>query len=150
MHVCRFELMLSSLSLSLSLSLYIYIYVCIDEFMNSSIHTWNCATANTLDWCAPKKHCTWCSLPCRTTACCKNHRVFLTMANLPFGRWFPCLHSGKLTCQWKMDPLKMYFLLNMEIFHCYVVYHKVVFFSVLFSGKRWSERTSKKLGCKLI
>ena len=30
------------------------------------------------------------------------------------------IHSGKLTWQWKMDPLKMYFLLNMGIFHCYV------------------------------
>ena len=30
------------------------------------------------------------------------------------------LHPGKLTWQWKMEPLKMYFLLNMGIFHCYV------------------------------
>ena len=29
----------------------------------------------------------------------------------------PPLHSGKLTQQWKMDTLKMYFLLNMGIFH---------------------------------
>ena len=29
------------------------------------------------------------------------------------------VHSGNLTWQWKMDPLKMYFLLNMGIFHCY-------------------------------
>ena len=28
--------------------------------------------------------------------------------------------SGKLTRQWKMDPLKMHFLLKMEIFNCYV------------------------------
>ena len=28
--------------------------------------------------------------------------------------------SGKLTQQWKMDPLKMYFLWNMGEFHCYV------------------------------
>ena len=28
------------------------------------------------------------------------------------------LHSGKLTWQWKMDPLKMYFLVKMGIFHC--------------------------------
>ena len=26
------------------------------------------------------------------------------------------VHSGNLTLQWKMDPLKMYFLLNMEKF----------------------------------
>ena len=31
--------------------------------------------------------------------------------------WIPCL---KLTSQCKMDPLKMYFLLNMGRFHCYV------------------------------
>ena len=30
------------------------------------------------------------------------------------------LHSGNLTEQWKMDPLKMCFLLKMVIFHCYV------------------------------
>ena len=30
------------------------------------------------------------------------------------------MHFSKLTQQWKMDPLKMYFLLNMGIFHCYV------------------------------
>ena len=30
------------------------------------------------------------------------------------------LPSGKLTWQWKMDHLKMYFLLKMGIFHCYV------------------------------
>ncbi len=30
------------------------------------------------------------------------------------------LHSRKLTWQWKMDPLKMYFLLNMGVFYCYV------------------------------
>ena len=30
------------------------------------------------------------------------------------------VHPGKLTWQWKMDPLKMYFLLKMGIFHCYV------------------------------
>ena len=30
------------------------------------------------------------------------------------------LHSGNLTQQWKMDPLKMYFLLKRGIFHCYV------------------------------
>ena len=30
------------------------------------------------------------------------------------------IHSGKLTWQWKMGPLKMYFLLKMGIFHCYV------------------------------
>jgi len=30
------------------------------------------------------------------------------------------IHSGNLTWQWKMDPLKMYFLLNMGIFRCYV------------------------------
>ena len=29
-------------------------------------------------------------------------------------------HSGNLTQQWKMDPLKMYFLLKIGIFHCYV------------------------------
>ena len=28
--------------------------------------------------------------------------------------------SGKLTQQWKMDPLKMHFLLNMGELHCYV------------------------------
>ena len=30
------------------------------------------------------------------------------------------LHSGNITQQWKMDPLKMYFLLKIGIFHCYV------------------------------
>ena len=30
------------------------------------------------------------------------------------------LHSGKLTWQWKTDPLKTYFLLKIGIFHCYV------------------------------
>ena len=30
------------------------------------------------------------------------------------------LPSGKLTWQWKMDLLKMYSLLKMVIFHCYV------------------------------
>ena len=30
------------------------------------------------------------------------------------------IHSGKLTWQWNMDHLKMYFLLSMGIFHCYV------------------------------
>ena len=30
------------------------------------------------------------------------------------------IHSGKLTQQWKMDPLKMYFLSKMGIFRCYV------------------------------
>ena len=27
---------------------------------------------------------------------------------------------GKLTWQWKIHPLKMYFLLKMGIFHCHV------------------------------
>ena len=40
------------------------------------------------------------------------------------------LHSGKLTWQWKMDPLKMYFLLNMVILNCHL---------------RWQEG-NKKLG----
>ena len=31
-----------------------------------------------------------------------------------------CLPSSKLTWQWKVDLLKMYSLLNMRIFHCYV------------------------------
>ena len=38
-------------------------------------------------------------------------------------QWFRCpifLHSCELTKQWKMDPLKMIFLLKMVIFHCYV------------------------------
>ena len=30
------------------------------------------------------------------------------------------VHSSEVTWQWKMDPLKMYFLLKMGIFHCYV------------------------------
>ena len=30
------------------------------------------------------------------------------------------LHQGKLAWQWKMDPLKMYFLLKMGIFQCYI------------------------------
>ncbi len=30
------------------------------------------------------------------------------------------MHSGKLTWQWKMEPLKMYFLLGIVIFYCYV------------------------------
>ena len=29
-------------------------------------------------------------------------------------------HSRNLTYQWNMDPLMMYFLLNMGIFHCYI------------------------------
>ena len=33
---------------------------------------------------------------------------------------FPGDSAGKLTWQWKMDPLKMCFLLKMGIFHCYV------------------------------
>ncbi len=33
---------------------------------------------------------------------------------------FFILDSGHLTSQWKMHPLKMYFLLKMVIFHCYV------------------------------
>ena len=36
--------------------------------------------------------------------------------------WFVAeknLHSSKLTQQWKMDPLKMYFLLKIVIFDCY-------------------------------
>ena len=50
-------------------------------------------------------------------------------------RWFKvtfwsltCLetHPGKLTCQWKMDRLKMYLLLKKMIFHC----HVSVFFRV--------------------
>ena len=44
-------------------------------------------------------------------------------------RWFKvtfwslsCLetHPGKLTCQWKIDRLKMYLLLKRMIFHCHV------------------------------
>ena len=27
---------------------------------------------------------------------------------------------GQSNIEWKMDPLKLYFLLNMRIFHCYV------------------------------
>ena len=34
--------------------------------------------------------------------------------------WLFLVPSGKLTCQWKMDLLKMYSLLNMGIFHCHV------------------------------
>ena len=34
--------------------------------------------------------------------------------------FFVQLHSGKLTWQWKMGPWKMYFLLTIWIFHCYV------------------------------
>ena len=41
------------------------------------------------------------------------------------------LPSGKLTLQWKMDPLKMYFLLNMGIFHGYVGFPEGTRFSVL-------------------
>ena len=40
---------------------------------------------------------------------CHLHEVYLY--NLP---------SGKLTWQWKMDPLKMHSLLKMGIFHCYL------------------------------
>ena len=39
------------------------------------------------------------------------------------------LPSGKLTWQWKMDHLKMYFLLNMGIFHFFIarlVYWRVI------------------------
>ena len=37
------------------------------------------------------------------------------------------LHSSKLTFEWKMDPLKMYFLLNMGIFQpATLVYQRVV------------------------
>ena len=37
--------------------------------------------------------------------------------SLPPDLSVPPLHSGKLTQQWKMDTLKMYFLLKMGIFH---------------------------------
>ena len=33
---------------------------------------------------------------------------------------YPLLPSGKLTWQWNMDHFKMYFLLEMVIFHCHV------------------------------
>ena len=37
------------------------------------------------------------------------------------GLYSSVLHSGKLTWQWNFGPgLKMYFLLKMGIFHCYV------------------------------
>ena len=34
--------------------------------------------------------------------------------------WQFLVHSGKLTYQCKMDPLNMYFLLKLGIFHCHV------------------------------
>ena len=34
--------------------------------------------------------------------------------------WQFLVHSGKLTYQCKMDPLKMYFLLKLGTFHCHV------------------------------
>ena len=43
--------------------------------------------------------------------------------NLSFWRsfgWTNSLPSGKLTWQWKMNLLKIYSLLKMGIFHCYV------------------------------
>ena len=41
------------------------------------------------------------------------------------------LHSGNLTEQWKMDPLKMCFLLKMVIFHCYVSLPEGVYIYIL-------------------
>ena len=47
--------------------------------------------------------------------------LVLLQGNLLFGGFFlERLPSGKLTWQWKMDLLKMYFLLKMGIFHCHV------------------------------
>ena len=52
-----------------------------------------------------------------------------------FLRFFQ-LHSGNLTWQWKMDPLKMCFLLNMVVFHFSMsVYQMVVPKYVLFHGE---------------
>ena len=41
----------------------------------------------------------------------KEHLVSLNSSYIPY---------GKLKWQWNMDPLKMYFLLNMGIVHCYI------------------------------
>ena len=48
----------------------------------------------------------------------KKDNLQRTGSPIPFS--FKMIHSGKLTWQWKIDPLKMYFLLKMGIFHCYV------------------------------
>ena len=43
------------------------------------------------------------------------------------------LHFGKLTWQWNMDPLKMYFLLKMEIFQPAMLVYQMVAESILIS-----------------
>ncbi len=43
------------------------------------------------------------------------------------------LTPGKLTWQWKMDPLKMYFLLQMGIFYCHVSFLECNFYCHLVS-----------------
>ena len=48
------------------------------------------------------------------------HKLFIRSSRGMERKILRLLHSSKLTWQWKMDPLKMYFLLKMGIFHCYV------------------------------
>ena len=60
--------------------------------------------------CAMKKH-VW------VARCLKKSRLWVR--NKVWGLW-KNMHSCNLTWQWNMDPLKMYFLLKMGMFHWYV------------------------------
>ena len=58
------------------------------------------------------------------------------------------LHQGKLAWQWKMDPLKMYFLLKMGIFQCYIslpegiwtVFWHLQFYAQKSTSQPWKKR----------
>ena len=55
----------------------------------------------------------------------KNQRGFQCICD-GISTSFSCYTPVKLTWQWKMDPLKMYFLLKMVIFYCYVSLPEVI------------------------
>ena len=52
--------------------------------------------------------------------CSKTWRIWATEELNVWKPFCLMLHSGKLTWQRKMEPWKMYFPLNIGIFHCYI------------------------------
>ena len=73
-----------------------------------------------------------------------------SLVNLPFlQECQKIIHSGNLTSQWKMDPLKMYFLLKMGIFQPamldMLVYQRVIPFRKL--SYSFGLRSTPQSGC---
>ena len=66
----------------------------------------------------PSKQAKWVQRNVCDTGCVWKPFLFSIICIQYFVRWI--LPSGKLIWQWKMDQLKMYFLLKMAIFHCHV------------------------------